>query len=84
MDILKNPTSVKMLALQIVNACDQYISMNLTEKQLKELLLHFAFKHGTKLFDSRGHDINPTVINRIGKKRLLLIKIMLDGYQLRI
>ncbi len=60
------------------------ISMNLTEKQLKELLLHFAFKHGAKLFNAKGYDINSTVINRIGKKRLLLIKIMLDGYQLRI
>ena len=84
MDILKNPTTVKMLATQVIRACDEYISMNLTEKQLRELMLHYACRHGAKLFGSTGSGFNPTVTNRIGKKRLELVKLMLDGFQLRL
>jgi len=37
LDILRNPTSVKLLAAQIIKACDDYIAFKITEKQLKEL-----------------------------------------------
>lgn len=82
LDILKNPTSVKLLASQILNACDEYIARKITEKQLKELLFHYASRHGNKLFGIKG--INPTIVNRIGKKRLELLNIMLEGFQQRI
>lgn len=82
MDILKNPTTVKLLASQIKQACDDYIAMKITEKHLRELLFHYASRHGNKLFSTKG--INPTVVNRIGKKRLELLNIMLEGFQLRI
>lgn len=82
MDILKNPTTVKLLAVQIIKACDEYISQRLSEKQFRELLYHYASQHGTKLFSIKG--INPTIVNRIGKKRLELVNIMLNGYQLRL
>ena len=81
MDILKNPTTVKLLAVQIIKACDGYISLKLSEKQFKELLFHYASQHGTKLFSIKG--FNPTIVNRIGKKRLELVNIMLNGYQYR-
>lgn len=80
MDILKNPTTVKLLAAQLLLACDEYIAKKLTEKQLRELLFHYASHHGKKLFSSKG--INATIVNRIGKKRLELINIMLEGFQL--
>lgn len=79
MDILRNPTTVKLLAAQIIIACDNYIALKITEKQLKELIFHYAFHHGKKLFSTR--DINPTIVNRIGKKRLELLRIMLEGFQ---
>lgn len=82
MDILKNPTTVKLLAVQLIKACDEYISLKLPEKQFRELLYHYASQHGTKLFSIKG--INPTVVNRIGKKRLELVNIMLNGYQHRL
>ena len=82
MDILKNPTTVKLLASQILNACDEYIAKKLTDKQLKELLYHYASRHGNKLFSIKG--INPAVANRIGKKRLELLNIMLEGFQQKI
>jgi len=82
LEILKNPTTVKLLAAQIIRACDEYIAMKLTEKQLRELLLHYASHHGKKLFCTKG--MNPTIVNRIGKKRLELVNIMLEGFQQRL
>jgi len=82
LEILKNPTTVKLLAVQIISACDEYISLKLTEKQFRELLFHYASQHGKKLFYVKG--INPTIVNRIGKKRLELVNIMLEGYQQRL
>lgn len=82
MEILKNPTTVKMMASQILIACDEYIAKRITEKQLKELLFHYASKHGKKLFSLTG--FNPTIVNRIGKKRLELLSIMLEGFQFKI
>lgn len=82
MDILKNPTTVKLLAAQIILACDEYIARKLSEKQLRELIFHYAAFHGTKLFSTKG--INPTIINRIGKKRLELLNIFLEGFQQRL
>jgi uncharacterized protein (TIGR04540 family) len=79
LDILRNPTTVKLLAAEIIQACDGYIGRKLTEKQFRELLLHFASNHGKKLFCRVG--INPTIVNRIGKKRLELMNIMLEGFQ---
>jgi len=79
MDILKNPTTVKLLATQIIKACDGYISMKITEKHFKELILHYATYHGTKLFSANG--FNSTIVNRIGKKRLELLNIMLENFQ---
>jgi uncharacterized protein (TIGR04540 family) len=57
LDILKNPTTVKLLATQIIKACDDYIALKITEKHLKELIFHYAAYHGNKLFAAKG--INP-------------------------
>jgi uncharacterized protein (TIGR04540 family) len=82
LNILSNPTTVKLLAAQLILACDAYISKRLSEKQLKELVIHYATYHGAKLFSANG--MNPTVINRIGKKRLELVNIMLQGFQYKL
>jgi uncharacterized protein (TIGR04540 family) len=82
LDILRNPTTVKLLASQIIQACDEYIARKLTEKQFRELIMHFASNHGKKLFSRNG--VNPTIVNRIGKKRLELLNIMLEGSQQKI
>jgi uncharacterized protein (TIGR04540 family) len=81
LDILRNPTTVKSLATQLNRACDDYITLKISEKQFKELVFHYASRHGKKLFSIKG--INPTVVNRIGKKRVELVNIMLDGFQNR-
>lgn len=80
MNVLKNPTTIKLLASQIIIACDDYISLKMPEKQFKELIMYYASQHGKKLFSNGG--LNPTIAIRIGKKRLGLINIMLSGFQL--
>jgi uncharacterized protein (TIGR04540 family) len=82
MDFLKNPTTVKSLAGQIIKACDSYIGLRIPEKQLKELITHYASQHGKKLFSQNG--LNPTIENRIGKKRSELVNIMLSGFQTKL
>ena len=78
--IIKNPTTITLLAEQIKLASDAYISKQINEKTFRNTIYHFAKYHGSKLFYING-SINSTVINRIGKKRLELIKVMLDGFQ---
>ena len=82
MDILKNPTTVKSLAQQIIAACDSYVALKMPEKQFKELVVHYDSQHGKKLFSHHG--LNPTITSRIGKKRVELVKIMLNGFQSRL
>lgn len=79
MDILKNPTTVKMLANQIIMACDSYISLKIPEKQFRELITHYASRHGKKMFSKDG--LNSTISIRIGKKRVELVGIILSGFQ---
>lgn len=79
MDILKNPTTVKSLAIQLIEACDTYVALKMPEKQFKELIIHYASQHGKKLFSHNG--LNPTITIRIGKKRVELVNIMLVGFQ---
>lgn len=82
MEFIRNPVTVKSLASQIIKACDGYIELQISEKQLKELMTHYASRHGKKLFSIRG--LNSTVENRIGKKRSELVNIMLSGFQTRL
>lgn len=79
MEILKNPVTVKQLASQLIIACDNYISQKIPEKQFRELITYYATRHGKKLFARNG--FNPTVVIKIGKKRVELVKIMLSGFQ---
>jgi uncharacterized protein (TIGR04540 family) len=82
MEFLRNPTTVKSLAAQIIKACDNYISLKIPEKQFRELLVYYASQHGKKLF--YHSKLNPTVANRIGKKRSELVNIMLSGFQIKL
>jgi uncharacterized protein (TIGR04540 family) len=54
MSILKNPTTVKLLASQVILACDGYIALKMPEKQFRELITHYASQHGKKLFSKNG------------------------------
>lgn len=79
MEIIKNPTTVKLLAQQLIKACDLYLSLKISEESLKELIWYYGKYHGIKLF--KAQELNPTVINRIGKRRADLVVRMLFGFQ---
>lgn len=77
---LRNPTSVKLLAREIIIACDAYIAKQMDESEYRELIVYYATYHGKKLFGLNG-DLNPTVRDRIGRKRCGLVELMLKGFQ---
>ncbi len=79
MDFMMYPTTVKTLAAEIINACDAYISRKTGTEDLRKLILHYASNYPDMLFNAQ--DLNPTVLNRIGKKRANLVNKMLEGYQ---
>lgn len=79
--LLRNPLTVKQMGYEIIKATDAYIGMRLSEKELRELLLHYAKVHGTKLF-GMDRDINPTIRKVIGKRRKELVRIFISGFQI--
>jgi len=81
--ILRNPTTVKSLAKEIITASDHYTAKMMDEQEYRELITYFATHHGKKLFSTSG-SINPTVKNRIGSKRCSLVELMLVGFQISI
>lgn len=82
LEILRNPATVKGLAIEIIKACDYYISLKLSEKELRSLIWHYAQNHGNKFFSLQN--LNPTLQNRIGKRRAELVEEMLKGIQLKL
>ncbi len=82
MEFLLYPTTVKMLAAEIISACDAYISRNITTEELRQIILHYATNYPEMLFNAEN--LNPTVLNRIGKKRAVLVNKLLDGYQYKL
>jgi len=79
MEFIMYPTTVKMLAAEIITVCDAYISRKVSTDDLKKLIFHYASTYSDMLFNVQ--ELNPTVLNRIGKKRATLINKMLEGYQ---
>lgn len=81
MEFLLYPTTVKMLAAEIILACDAYISRKIGSEELRSIIMHFANNYPEMLFNAQ--ELNPTVLNRIGKKRATLVEKLLSGYQLK-
>ena len=79
MEFLLYPTTVKILAAEIIAACDAYISRKIGVEALRELVFHYAENYPEMLFNAQ--ELNPTVLNRIGKKRAKLLNKILEGYQ---
>lgn len=80
MDFIKNPPTVKVLAEELIRACNAYLARQITDKELSYILQGWAKSDGEKLFNgTEGY--NPTIVQRVGKKRLSIIHRSLDGYQ---
>lgn len=82
MELLMYPITVKMLDAEIITACDAYISRKIGNEDLKKYILHYANNYPEMLFNAQ--ELNPTVLNRIGKKRENLVNKMLEGLQIKI
>jgi uncharacterized protein (TIGR04540 family) len=80
---LRNPTNIKLLAREIILASDAYIAKKMDENEYRKLIVYYATYHGKKLFSLDG-SLNPTVKDRIGKKRCGLVEAMLQGFQISI
>ena len=79
MEFVMYPTTVKMLATEIISACDAYVSRKIGAGDFRKVILHYASNYPEMLFNAQ--DLNPTILNRIGKKRANLVNKMLEGYQ---
>lgn len=82
MEFMLYPTTVKMLAAEIIATCDAYISRKIKVEDLKKAIVHYAVNLPEMFFNT--NELNPTILNRIGKKREKLVNKMLEGYQHRI
>ncbi len=82
MTFMMYPTTVKMLAAEIISACDAYVSREINSEQLKNIIVHYAYHSPEMLFNE--DKLNSTVLNRIGKKRAVLVNKMLEGHQLKL
>lgn len=80
MDFIRYPQTVKLLVQELIRACDAYVGREITEQDFKALVHSWAKKSGDKLFDGASK-FNPTVVQRLGKKRLRLVLQMLDLLQ---
>ena len=83
LDFIKNPPTIKILIEELIRACDVYVARKITDDELRYLIQGWANTDGNKLF-SDTDSFNPTVVQRVGKKRLNLINRMLVGFQPRL
>lgn len=82
MEFILYPSTIKMLASEIIQACDAYKSRKVDNDELRKIIMHYANNYPEMLFD--GDRLNPTVLNRIGKKREIIVNKVLENYQYRI
>lgn len=79
---LKYPKSVVAFAEELKRVIDDYSARKINNDELKEIALWYAEKCSDKLF--QGQDYNITVRRIVGKRRLAVLNMILDGYQLTI
>lgn len=82
LDYIKYPPTTKILIEEIKRACDDYIARRISDNELKSIIWAWADNVGEKMF-SRSYEFNPTIIQRVGSKRLTIVNHMLDGHQYR-
>lgn len=78
-EFIMYPTQVKEIAFEINRACDNYKARKISNDQLREVVLYYATNFPEKLFYYQ--DLNPTVKKIIGTRRIVIVNVMLDGFQ---
>ena len=77
---IKHPTTIKILIQELKQICDDYLARKITEDELRYFIQCWANNGGKMLFDGQNQ-FNPTITQRVGAKRLHLVKKMLEGFQ---
>lgn len=77
---IKYPPTIKILIQELKKATDDYIARKINGDELKQIIWVWADNAGDKMFNGSS-EFNPTVEQRVGAKRLNLVKHMLVGYQ---
>lgn len=78
-DIILNPKTIKLLAVEIIRVCNGYWSREMSENEAKHIINYWSKHENYKLF--KGKELNPTIIKTIGAKRVRLINKFLEGVQ---
>ena len=76
-EYMRYPSTVKALAEELKNACNDYNSRQISNDRIKEIIDWYAANQPEKLF--AANQINPTISKIIGKKRLRLITDLLEA-----
>ena len=82
MDFVRFPATVSGLIKELIIACDDYTARKISERELRSFIHALANSSADKLFNG-PNSFNPTITQRLGKKRLRLVEAMLEGYQQR-
>lgn len=82
-DYIKYPPTTKILIEEIKRACDDYIARRINENELKNIIWTWADNVGEKMFNG-SYEFSPTVIQRVGTKRLTIVNHMLNGHQYKL
>ena len=80
MDYMQHSPTVTALIEEINRAYDDYISLKITDTELKSIVRKWAHNSVDKLF-AGSEQFNPTVLQRVGKKRVKLIIQMVSDFQ---
>ncbi|MBP2655108.1 MAG: hypothetical protein H6Q73_2677 [Firmicutes bacterium] len=74
------PSTVKLLAVELKTAIDDYNARLIDANELRSLVSHYADNCGNKMFLGPG-EFNPTVTQRLGARRLQTVLAMMVGRQ---
>lgn len=73
-----HPSTVKLLAKELSRAVDDYNMKKLDLDQLSSLVVHWASTSGKKLFSAPDR-FNPTITQRVGTRRLEIVRHIFKG-----
>jgi len=76
---LKYPETVLLLAGELKRGLDAYRARQVSEKEIQEMVFHYASTAADLLFDGEAYNI--TIQRKLGSKRMRILDKMLNGYQ---
>ena len=81
-EFIKYPKSVVALCNELRRIVDDYTARKIGNEEFKDIILWYATKCPEKMF--LGHEYNATMKRLVGKRRLNVMDMILEGVQLTI